>query len=60
MSSAGQIMVHEPTPAERMATISLSLPMREKPMTMPASVASGIEKTRTPGSNAAPMPFICA
>ena len=29
-------MVHEPTPAARIATISLSLPMREKPMIIPA------------------------
>jgi hypothetical protein len=48
-------MVHEPTPAARIATISLSLPMREKPTIIPASVASGIEKMSTPGNNAAPI-----
>ena len=48
-------MVHEPTPAARIATISLSLPMREKPMMIPASVARGIEKMSTPGNSAAPM-----
>ena len=55
MSSTGHNIVQEPTPAERIATISLSLPIRENPMIIPARVASGIEKVRTPGKSVAPI-----
>jgi len=55
-SNAGQINVHEPTPAARIATISLSVPIREKPIVTPAKAASGIVNVRTPGRSVAPIP----
>jgi len=55
-SNTGHSIVQVPTPAERIATISLSVPIREKPINIPAKVARGIVKLRIPGNMVTAIP----